>query len=537
MRCTAARNRATAFLSLFILAACGGGGGGSYGGGGNTNPPTPPTPTSFTIGGTVTGLASSGLVLSNNGGDALLLSSSGTFTFAMTVATGSAYSVTISSQPNIGPLQVCTLTNGSGSVAGAAVTSVAVDCVTKTAKFLYVPNQTAGTVSAYTINASTGFLTAVAGSPFATEPAPRFATADASGKFLYVTTLGSSTNPPRISGYALNGTSGVLTELDDSPFDLSSTPPPPSSTFVTAPAVHTSGAFGYLTVWNPSPSPTVNLYGATIDSTTGDLAQIAGTPLPVGYDAQTPVLEPTGKFAFLARDTAPNSSGEIMSFNISSPSGVLTANGATSTGGNRPIAALTFDGKFVLVSNAASGTFVVMTVDSAGVVAMKGSPIATGAAGTSPGVPIYSRRFGVVYLANAPLSGGSVPSLAAYHIDNNGVLTMLAGSPYSSNGATLFPLPHPSGKFLYQVNGSTGSLQRYSLDSTGVPTLVADVTTPMDSPTFLVPDPSGNYLYVTSGSGGSVSSYSVDHTTGALTLVNTVAAGAGAFLPQPVGLQ
>jgi 6-phosphogluconolactonase (cycloisomerase 2 family) len=142
-----------------------------------------------------------------------------------------------------------------------------------------------------------------------------------------------------------------------------------------------------------------------------------------------------------------------------------------------------------------------------------------------------------VYLANAPLSGGSVPSLAAYHIDNNGVLTMLAGSPYSSNGATLFPLPHPSGKFLYQVNGSTGSLQRYSLDSTGVPTLVADVTTPMDSPTFLVPDPSGNYLYVTSGSGGSVSSYSVDHTTGALTLVNTVAAGAGAFLPQPVGLQ
>ena len=52
-----------------------------------------------------------------------------------------------------------------------------------------------------------------------------------------------------------------------------------------------------------------------------------------------------------------------------------------------------------------------------------------------------------------------------------------------------------------------------------------------------MPDPSGKYVYVTSGSAGSVSSYSVDQTTGALTLVNTVAAGTGAFLPQPVGLQ
>jgi 6-phosphogluconolactonase (cycloisomerase 2 family) len=228
-----------------------------------------------------------------------------------------------------------------------------------------------------------------------------------------------------------------------------------------------------------------------------------------------------------------------MSFNISSPSGVLTANGTpAATGGNRPIAALTFDGKFVLVSNSGSGTFVVMAVDSAGTVSMMGSPVATGAAGTYPGVPIYARRLGVVYLANAPIAPGPAPSLAAYRVSTSGVLTALTGSPFDSNGAALFPLPHPSGKFLYQVNGSTGSLQRYSLDqTTGAPTLLADVTTPADPPSFLVPDPSGKYVYVTSGTGASVSSYSVDQTTGALTLVNTVAAGAGAFLPQPVGLQ
>ncbi len=83
---------------------------------------------------------------------------------------GGVYSVSVETQPNIGPLQVCTVTNGDGNVAGASVTNIAVNCVTKFSKFLYVTNPTANNVSGYTINASTGALTAVAGSPFATEP-------------------------------------------------------------------------------------------------------------------------------------------------------------------------------------------------------------------------------------------------------------------------------------------------------------------------------------------------------------------------------
>jgi 6-phosphogluconolactonase (cycloisomerase 2 family) len=73
--------------------------------------------------------------------------------------------------------------------------------------------------------------------------------------------------------------------------------------------------------------------------------------------------------------------------------------------------------------------------------------------------------------------------------------------------------------------------------TTGVPTLAADVTTPADMPFFLIPDPSGRYVYVTSIVGQKVSSYSVDQTTGALTLVNTLPTGPGAYFPQPVGLQ
>jgi 6-phosphogluconolactonase (cycloisomerase 2 family) len=540
MRSTAARNGATAFLSLFILAACGGGGGGYSGNGGGT--PTPPAPTSYTVGGTVTGLSSSstGLVLLDNGGDSLPIGGNGAFTFPTAVATGGSYTVTIGTQPNIGPLQVCAVTNGSGSVASAAITSIAVDCVTKVSKFLYVTNPTANNVSGYTINASTGALTAVPNSPFATEPNPRYVTAEPSGKYIYVSTLGNSTNPPQVSGFSLNGTSGVLTELASSPYPLSATNPPgPSTLAINLPALHPSGLFGYLSI----PIPTATLYGAALNTSTGDLSEIAGFPKSVGFDGQTPAIDSTGKYLFLATDASAGASGTITGYQVSTPSGVLTPNGTpVSTGGTNPAAALTPDNKFLIVINQTSSTIAVMAVDSAGTLSMVGSPVATGgAAGTRPsGIFMYSRRLSVVYVG---LSGTGpsppAPSVAAFAFNaTTGALTPLAGSPYSSNGATLFPWLSATGKFLYQVNGSNGTIQRYLIDqTTGVPTLASDVTTPADVPFVLIGDPSGRYAYVTSTTGASVSSYSVDQTTGALTLVNTLPAGAGAFLPQPVGLQ
>jgi len=86
-------------------------------------------PTAFTIGGTVSGLAGSGLVLRNNGGDDLAISGNGGFTFATPVPDGDMYNVTVASQPS-GPAQNCTVSNGSGTVSGANVTNVQVTCVT-----------------------------------------------------------------------------------------------------------------------------------------------------------------------------------------------------------------------------------------------------------------------------------------------------------------------------------------------------------------------------------------------------------------------
>lgn len=81
----------------------------------------------YTIGGTVSGLlAGKSVVLLNNGGDNLTVSANGNFTFLGKLVEDNTYAVTVGTQP---PGQRCTVTNGSGTVGVANVTSVVVACV------------------------------------------------------------------------------------------------------------------------------------------------------------------------------------------------------------------------------------------------------------------------------------------------------------------------------------------------------------------------------------------------------------------------
>ncbi|MBI5532269.1 MAG: hypothetical protein HY898_06125 [Deltaproteobacteria bacterium] len=84
----------------------------------------------FTIGGVVGGLLGTGLVLQNNGGDDLPIPASDLFTFKTPIPSGQTYQVTALQQPT-GPDQVCTITNGSGTVGSANVTNVQVICELK----------------------------------------------------------------------------------------------------------------------------------------------------------------------------------------------------------------------------------------------------------------------------------------------------------------------------------------------------------------------------------------------------------------------
>ena len=83
----------------------------------------------FTVGGTVSGLTGTGLVLQNNGGDDLPIAADGPFSFPTALDDGSAYAVAVRTQPSTARDQQCTVSNGSGTLTGADVTNVAVSCV------------------------------------------------------------------------------------------------------------------------------------------------------------------------------------------------------------------------------------------------------------------------------------------------------------------------------------------------------------------------------------------------------------------------
>ncbi len=103
---------------------------------GGSADPSPTGTTTYTIGGTITGLTATGLVLQDNGGNNLTVTANQTaFTFSSPISSGSTYSVTVSAQPSG---QTCTVANGSGT-ATANVTKVAVICSTNA-----VPTYTIG---------------------------------------------------------------------------------------------------------------------------------------------------------------------------------------------------------------------------------------------------------------------------------------------------------------------------------------------------------------------------------------------------------
>jgi hypothetical protein len=113
---TIARLRRAALIPACLatlLAACGG------------QPSSAPPKTTTAVQVDVSGLAGGTLVLQDNGADDLAITASGTSAFATRVAPGSAYSVTVKTQP---AGQACTVSQGSGTASAAGVT-VAVSCI------------------------------------------------------------------------------------------------------------------------------------------------------------------------------------------------------------------------------------------------------------------------------------------------------------------------------------------------------------------------------------------------------------------------
>ncbi len=146
----------------------------------------------YSIGGTVSGLATgNSVVLQNNGGDDLTIAADGSFTFSTALADGSAYDVTVLTQPTT-PNQTCTVTNGSGSLGGADITNIGVVC---TINHYTVGGTVSGMVDGSTMvlmNSNGNSLTVTTNGPFT------FGTALEDGSSYEVTVLNQPDSPRKI---------------------------------------------------------------------------------------------------------------------------------------------------------------------------------------------------------------------------------------------------------------------------------------------------------------------------------------------------
>jgi uncharacterized repeat protein (TIGR03803 family) len=84
---------------------------------------------SHTVSVTVSGLSGTGLALQLNGGNDLLVTANGSVAFAASIDSGATYAVSVETQPTL-PTQICSVTDGSGTIGTANVSGIAVACIT-----------------------------------------------------------------------------------------------------------------------------------------------------------------------------------------------------------------------------------------------------------------------------------------------------------------------------------------------------------------------------------------------------------------------
>jgi 6-phosphogluconolactonase (cycloisomerase 2 family) len=181
--------------------------------------------------------------------------------------------------------------------------------VTITPRFAYVANTFSHDISGYTINASSGALTPIPGSPFAAGAGtiPNSVTVDPSGRFAYAANSASTNILGNTLGYTINASSGALTPISGSPFAAGSQPE--------SVTVDPSDRFVYVTNFGSN-----NISGYTITASSGALTPIPGSPFAAGTAPFSVTVDPSGRFTYVANQRSNNISG----YTITASSGVLT---------------------------------------------------------------------------------------------------------------------------------------------------------------------------------------------------------------------
>ena len=189
---------------------------------------------------------------------------------------------------------------------------------------VYITNSRIGTVTGFSFNTSTGFLTPVPRSPFESGAGASGMAVDSSGTFLYVANA-SAVNPGlvstgNISGFNIDATTGTLSPITGSPFTSNVGAGPsamvadPTGRFLLA-----TTAGGNYSVWC-----------FTITPLTGQLAAAPGSPFSVAAGTLFALIDTTGHFFYIGSQSANGIEAYTYDQNTCQPT--VVANSPFSTG-------------------------------------------------------------------------------------------------------------------------------------------------------------------------------------------------------------
>jgi 6-phosphogluconolactonase (cycloisomerase 2 family) len=291
-----------------------------------------------------------------------------------------------------------------------------------------------------------------------------------------------------VDGFSINSTSGGLTPITGSPFPLGGTPPGAGGLS----AIVSAGTYVYATELNAG-----TVAGFAFDSTSGKLTPVPGSPFPAGNTpVQAAQAGSQGKFLYVSNLN--DSAGGISAFNIDFNTGALSP--------------------------------------------VSGSPFPTGSAGSFPGPSAMVVNNNFLYVALAGTANAN-NKIAAFAIDpTSGVLAPLPSSPFVTGSDPLYiafvPVTLGSQAFLYTANVLDGTISAFTADdNTGVLTPVNG--SPFSSGTSVgglavAPYTTSNgtfFLYAADPQSTVVRAYTIDGNTGALSPISGSPFPAGSAAP------
>jgi 6-phosphogluconolactonase len=359
--------------------------------------------------------------------------------------------------------------------------------------FVYVSNAQDGNIDTYTMDMSTGALTAVGKAEAAKLVMPMTVSPDK--KFLYAVIR---SQPTRVLTYAIDPATGALTQKASAPLPDSM---PYASTDKTGRFLFTASYGGDKLAVSPI-------------GENGLIEAEAIQVVPTGRNAHSILPDPSNKFVYAATLGA----NQVLQFTFDSKTGKLTANeppAVSPEAGHGPRhLAFSPDNKYLYVLNELSGHVTQYAIDPG-----KGTLTLVDSISSVPA------EAGLAWgQAQAPIGAAPAPASAAPKDDKPKVW------------AADIQIT-PDGKFLYSTERTTSKIALFTVaPGTGKLTYVTNFATEAQ-PRGIRIDPTGQYLVASGEKSDRISVYKIDKSTGKLSEPSRYPVGNGANWVEIVDVQ